>query len=348
MIQLIHLHKSYTLPDGKQIAALKGIDLSVNRGEIFGVIGQSGAGKSTLIRCINRLETPDSGQVMIQGEDITRLNKAQLRVARRRIGMIFQHFNLLGSCTVYQNIAFPLSLAKESPAYIAARVDALLDLTGLAARKNHYPHELSGGQKQRVAIARALANNPHLLLSDEATSALDPETKHQILQLLKKINAELGLTILLITHEMRVIKEICHRLAIIEEGRIVECAPVLNFFSDPQTGTAKKFARRFALHDLPEKLQVRLIDQAAEKAIPLWRLSFLGKAAEAPLIAQLGRLFSLDLSILQAQIEQIRDETVGVMLVEVNGLPEKVIAGKAYLHEKGIHVEEVGYVRSLD
>lgn len=348
MIQLINLHKSYLLPDGKHITALKGVDLSVQRGEILGVIGQSGAGKSTLIRCVNRLETPDSGKVLIQDEDITCLNKAQLRIARRRIGMIFQHFNLLGSCTVYENIAFPLSLVKASPAHIAKRVGMLLDLTGLSARRKHYPHELSGGQKQRVAIARALANNPHILLSDEATSALDPETKHQILQLLKKINAELGLTILLITHEMGVIKEICHRLAILEGGRIIETSPVLDFFSDPHTDTAKKFARTFVLHELPEKLQTRLIDQAAEGAIPLWRLSFLGKAAEAPLIAQLGRLFSLDLSILQAHIEQIRDETVGVMLVEVNGLPEKVIVGKQYLHEKGIHVEEVGYVRSAD
>lgn len=348
MIELTDLYKSYSLPDGTPIAALKGINLSVKRGEIFGVIGQSGAGKSTLIRCVNRLETPDSGKVIVDGQEITNLDKKSLRTARRNIGMIFQHFNLLNTRTVYQNIAFPLELAKKSSSCIADRVHLLLDLIGLTERKNHYPSELSGGQKQRVAIARALADHPHVLLSDEATSALDPETKHTILQLLKKINVTLGVTILLITHEMSVIKEICHRLAILENGIIVEESAVLNFFSNPQTTTAKKFARTFALHDLPENFRERLVDQQAEKAIPLWRLSFLGKAAEAPLIAQLTRLFSLDLSILQAQIEQIRDETVGVLLVKVEGTFEKIMAGKQYLHEKGIYVEELGYVRSTD
>jgi D-methionine transport system ATP-binding protein len=297
---------------------------------------------------VNRLETPDSGKVIVDGEDITRLDKTQLRAARRQIGMIFQDFNLLNHCTVYQNIAFPLTLTKKSATYIKERVHRLLQLTSLSARQNHYPAELSGGQKQRVAIARALANNPPVLLSDEATSALDPETKHHILQLLKKINLELGITILLITHEMGVVKEICHRLAILENGKIIEESPVLDFFSNPQTTTAKNFARTFALHDLPKKLGERLTQIAVEKARPLWRLSFLGKAAETPLITELGRIFSLNVSILQAQIEQIRDETVGMMLVEISGTSEKILAGKKYLQENNIHVEELGYVRSDD
>jgi D-methionine transport system ATP-binding protein len=347
MIELTNLHKSYLLPDNNTVSALKGVNLSVKRGEIFGVIGQSGAGKSTLIRCINRLETPDAGVVRVDGQNLLQLDKNQLRTARRHIGMIFQHFNLLSSSTVYQNIALPLALAGEKTQHIQTRVHSLLDLVGLFERKNHYPSELSGGQKQRVAIARALANHPRVLLSDESTSALDPETKHNILQLLKKINAELAVTILLITHEMGVIKEICHRLAILEQGLIVDEASVADFFSNPQTETAKKFARTFALKDLPEKLRVRWLDQPNETALPLWRLSFLGSAAEAPLISQLSRLFALDLSILQAQIEQIRDEMVGVLVVEVTGTPENIAEGKRYLYEKGVAIEEVGYVRPV-
>lgn len=349
MIKLTNLHKSYSLPNNTRVEALKGVNLTVKRGEIFGIVGESGAGKSTLIRCVNRLETPDSGEVIVDGQDLMRLNNTQLRAARRNIGMIFQHFNLLNTRTVYENIAFPLELLKSTEGTvinIAERTHALMDLTGLTERKNHYPAELSGGQKQRVAIARALACNPHVLLSDEATSALDPETKHNILQLLTQINVELGLTILLITHEMAVIKEICHRLAILENGEIVEESHVLDFFSRPQTATARKFARAFALHDLPQNLRDRLTDSQAEKAIPLWRLSFLGKTAEAPFISYLAREFSLDLNILQAQIEQIRDETVGVMLVEADGLPEKIAQGKNHLNESGVYVEEIGYVRS--
>lgn len=351
MIQLTKLHKSYRLPNNTRVDALKGINLTIKRGEIFGIVGESGAGKSTLIRCVNRLETPDAGEVIVDGQDLMGLDDAQLRAARRNIGMIFQHFNLLNTRTVYQNIAFPLELLRSSgdtDASIMERTRALMDLTGLTERKNHYPAELSGGQKQRVAIARALACNPHVLLSDEATSSLDPETKHNILQLLTKINTELGLTILLITHEMAVIKEICHRLAILENGQIAEESHVLDFFSRPQTATARKFARAFALHDLPQNLRDRLTDSQAEKAFPLWRLSFIGKAAEAPFISYLAREFSLNLSILQAQIEQIRDETVGVMLVEADGLPEKIAQGKNYLHKNGVYVEEIGYVRCVN
>ncbi len=345
MIELRELHKQYSLPDHTAIEALKGINLTVKPGEIFGIIGESGAGKSSLIRCVNGLETPNAGQVIINGQHLMQLNKPQLRQMRRNIGMIFQHFNLLASRTVYENIAFPLELTKTPPAVIAKKVDELMALTGLSGHQHHYPHELSGGQKQRVAIARALANQPLVLLSDEATSALDPETTHQILQLLKKINAELGLTILLITHEMGVIKEICHRLAILEHGNIIEEAHVLDFFNRPQTNTAKRFIRDFSLHELPEHLRARLIDKKMEGAVPLWRLSFLGDAAESPLVTHLIRHFSLSLNILQARIERIRDKTVGVMLLEVEGQPEDLLSGKQYLNEKEVHVEEIGYVQ---
>lgn len=345
MIELRHLRKAFTRPNKTQVDALKDVNLTVAHGEIYGIIGESGAGKSTLIRCVNRLESPDSGQVIVNGQDLVQLNKSQLRTARRQIGMIFQHFNLLNSRTVYQNVAFPLKLAGHKSSTIADRVHALLELTGLMERKNHYPSELSGGQKQRVAIARALANHPTVLLSDEATSALDPETKHTILQLLKKINHELGVTILLITHEMLVIKEICHRLAILEDGKIVEQSNVLDFFSHPQSRMAKKFAYAFALHDLPDSLKHRLTTEQSENAIPLWRMSFLGEATRVPLIARLAREFSLNLNILQAHIEEIRDELVGVMLVEADGRPENIAQGIQLLNDKGIYVELIGYVR---
>lgn len=346
MIILDHLYKSFLSPNHTPIAALDDVNLHIRRGEIFGVIGESGAGKSTLIRCVNRLENPDAGRVIVDDQDVTAMNKKQLRAARRNIGMIFQHFNLLSTRTVYGNIAFALELAGIPTTKISKRVHDLLELTGLTERKNHYPSELSGGQKQRVAIARALANRPKVLLSDEATSALDPETKHTILQLLKKINIEFGLTILLITHEMSVIKEICHRLAVLENGKIVEESPVLDFFSRPQTATAKKFARVSALHELPQKLQNCLITQAGENTIPVWRMSFLGTASETPLIALVAREFSLQLNILQAHIEEIRDETLGVMLVEANGTPEQIHTGKQFLQDKGVYIEEIGYVRA--
>jgi D-methionine transport system ATP-binding protein len=348
MIKLSQLYKSYTLPDGKRMEALRDINLEIQAGEIFGVVGESGAGKSTLIRCVNRLEQPDAGQVIVDGQDLMQLNADELRQARRRIGMIFQHFNLLSARTVAENIAFPLELAGTPKADIEKRVDELLALVGLSARKHHYPNQLSGGQKQRVAIARALANHPTVLLSDEATSALDPETKHSILQLLKRINAQLGVTILLITHEMSVIKEVCHRLAVLEKGQIVEQANVLDFFSRPQTTTAKKFAYQIARHHLPESLQARLVAEPNASSMPLWQFSFVGKVAEVPFISHLSREFALNLNILQAQIEQISSETVGVMLVEVSGDAQQVAKGKQFLTEQGIYVEQIGYVRAAD
>ncbi len=242
MIQIEGLTKSYATPDGA-IAALKNVNLAIDQGDIFGIIGFSGAGKSTLIRCLNRLEEPDTGKIIIGDQEITALNKAQLRQARKKIGMIFQHFNLFDSKTVFENIAFPLAVAGDSRRRINQRVGELLELVQLQDKANAYPMQLSGGQKQRVGIARALANNPEVLLSDEATSALDPKTTYSILELLRSINDRLNLTIVLITHEMDVLRRVCNRVAVLEDGEITETGSVKELFTNPQTDTTKLFVQ---------------------------------------------------------------------------------------------------------
>ncbi len=242
MIQIEGLTKSYATPDGA-IAALKNVNLAIDQGDIFGIIGFSGAGKSTLIRCLNRLEEPDTGKIIIGAQEITALNKPQLREARKKIGMIFQHFNLFDSKTVFENIAFPLAVAGDSRRRISQRVGELLELVQLQDKANAYPMQLSGGQKQRVGIARALANNPEVLLSDEATSALDPKTTYSILELLRSINNRLNLTIVLITHEMDVLRRVCNRVAVLEDGKITETGSVKELFTNPQTDTTKLFVR---------------------------------------------------------------------------------------------------------
>lgn len=240
MILVEQLSKTYLTTKGS-VSALDRIDLEIATGEIYGIIGVSGAGKSTLIRCMNRLEEPDSGRIWIGGEDITQLSGRRLRKARQKIGMIFQHFNLLDGKTVYQNVAFPLVVAGHPRELIRRRVREILDLVKLSDKAEAYPAQLSGGQKQRVGIARALANDPDVLLSDEATSALDPETTYSILELLKDINRQLKLTIVLITHELEVLQHICDSMAVIENGRIVESGPVAKLFLNPKSDTARRF-----------------------------------------------------------------------------------------------------------
>jgi len=240
VIRIQELSKMYITPSSK-IVALENVNLQIQQGDIFGVIGFSGAGKSTLIRCLNRLEEPDSGKIMIAGQDITAMNKKELQLARRKIGMIFQQFNLLDAKTVFENVAFPLQVSNYPKKQIKSRVEEILDLVGLANKSKAYPLQLSGGQKQRVGIARALSNEPSVLLSDEATSALDPQTTYSILELLKDINQKLGLTIVLITHELDVLKHICNHMAVIEHGRIVETGVVEKFFLNPESDTAKRF-----------------------------------------------------------------------------------------------------------
>jgi D-methionine transport system ATP-binding protein len=339
MIELVHLNKTFNA----ELEVLKDINLSVSAGQIFGVIGPSGAGKSTLIRCVNLLERPTSGQVIVDGIDLTKLAPHQLRNERKHIGMIFQHFNLIATKTVYENIALPLEIAKFSRQDIIKAVQPLLELTGLNDKKNFYPHHLSGGQKQRVAIARALACKPKVLLSDEATSALDPHTTHSILQLLKDINARLGVTILLITHEMNVVKEICHRLAILENGSIIEEADVLEFFSKPKTEIAKQFIRSSLAHNLPDIIQQRLRTESSTTSDVLLRLSFVGSAAQEPLIAHMAKNFNIDINILQANIEVIRDAIIGVMLIQVPNVQDKLLQAIQFLEAKKVYVEVVGH-----
>jgi D-methionine transport system ATP-binding protein len=242
MIEVKNLSKTFITSNSKT-QALDNINLKSEKGDIFGIIGFSGAGKSTLIRCLNRLEEPDSGSVLVEGKDITNMDKKELRNARRKIGMIFQQFNLLDSRTVFENIAFPLEIAGMRKQEIRSRVEEILQMVGLADKAGSFPSQLSGGQKQRVGIARALANEPDVLLSDEATSALDPMTTYSILELLKEINRKLNLTIVLITHELDVLNHICRNMAVIEQGRIVESGPTEKFFTNPESDTAKSFVR---------------------------------------------------------------------------------------------------------
>ncbi|MDQ2994352.1 MAG: methionine ABC transporter ATP-binding protein [Pseudomonadota bacterium] len=343
MITLQHVSKSYRSGD-HTVTALDDINLTIQPGKIFGVIGPSGAGKSTLIRCVNLLERPDQGKVIIDGEELTAKSPDALRLARKKIGMIFQSFNLISSANVFDNIALPLRLIGTSASKITQLVAPLLELTGLTDKSQTYPSQLSGGQKQRVAIARALVSQPHVLLSDEATSALDPETTHAILALLKHINSQLGVTILLITHEMHVVKETCHDLAIMEHGKIIEQADVIEFFGNPQTELAKRFIQKDAKTHLPEAIKARLTDTIAAHTNPLWHLSFLGASAQEPLIAHLMQKLGITLNILQANIELIRDQTMGTMVVEVEAHGDKLSEGLAFLRNKGVHVEEIGYV----
>ncbi|MDR6225557.1 methionine ABC transporter ATP-binding protein [Desmospora profundinema] len=253
MIELTDIHKEFPAQDGSgPVSALSGLDIHVKRGEIFGIIGRSGAGKSTLLRMVNGLETPTSGEVRVDGQAIHRLREQELRQARLGIGMIFQHFNLLWSRTVRDNIAFPLEVAGKPKDQIRERVEELLERVGLKERADAYPSQLSGGQKQRVGIARALANEPKVLLCDEATSALDPETTSSILQLLREINRDTGITLLLITHEMSVVQSICQRVAVMDEGKVIETGDVKEIFDHPRHSVTAQFVKQTLLGD-PER-----------------------------------------------------------------------------------------------
>ena len=348
MIKLENLHKTYRTDTGS-LEALRGVSAHIREGEVFGVIGKSGAGKSTLIRCINMLERPTAGSVVVDGEELTTMPERQLREVRKKIGMIFQHFNLLSSRTVYENVAFPLELAGTAATEIAAAVDPLLELVGLADKRHQYPAQLSGGQKQRVGIARALASQPKVLLCDEATSALDPQTTHSILTLLKDINQRLGLTVVLITHEMQVIKEICDRVAVIENGLIIEEGSVVDLFIRPQTATTREFIRTIVNHELPELFSDL---QFSPTPLPggslMLRLSFIGSSANEPVIAGLVRRFSVDVNILSGNIDHLKNTPFGTLLVELSGDGAAVQAALNYLNAKELGIEVIGYVAGND
>lgn len=344
MIEVVNLKKEYISKSARHIA-LDGINMTVQSGEIFGIIGRSGAGKSTLIRCLNLLEYPTEGSVSINGVDLTKLSEEQLRKQRQKIGMIFQHFNLLSSRTIFENVAFPLEIQGASKSHINKKVSELLDLVGLSQKSHDYPSQLSGGQKQRVAIARALACDPVALLSDEATSALDPETTDQILDLLKKLNKELGITIVLITHEMEVIRKICDRVAIIEHGKIQEMGPVPEMFLNPKTPIAKSFTENSMRMVLPAEIKEKLhADPYAKEGLsPVVKLTFMGEEITEPVIAELNSKYNVACNILQANIERIQQQTVGVTVCHILGHKEDWEQAIGSLHKTHIKVEVLGY-----
>lgn len=313
MIEFQHVQKTYQAA-GRQIPALKATNLKIDDGQVFGLIGHSGAGKSTLLRLINRLEEPTSGRIVVAGTDITALDAKGLRAFRRQVGMIFQHFNLLSSRTVAQNVAMPLELAGESQALIKARVTELLARVGLSQHAHKYPAQLSGGQKQRVGIARALATDPKILLCDEATSALDPQTTAQVLQLLAEINRELKLTIVLITHEMDVIRRVCDRVAVMDDGCIVEQGTVAEVFLHPKHPTTQRFVRE-AEH-VDEQGQQDDFSQVPGRIV---RLTFQGAATYAPLLGQVARETGVDYSILAGRIDHIKDLPYGQLTLALTG-----------------------------
>ncbi|MBS7073783.1 MAG: methionine ABC transporter ATP-binding protein MetN [Haemophilus parainfluenzae] len=345
MIKLNNITKIFTLPD-KKLTALDNVSLHVPKGQICGVIGASGAGKSTLIRCVNLLERPTHGAVIIDDVDLTQLSDAELVKTRRQIGMIFQHFNLLTSRTVFENVALPFELENKSKAEIQEKTTALLALVGLSDKHNVYPANLSGGQKQRVAIARALASDPKVLLCDEATSALDPATTQSILKLLKEINRTLGITILLITHEMEVVKRICDQVAVIDKGRLIEQGTVSEIFSNPKTELAQEFISSTFHITLPEEYLENLSDTPKHaKSYPIIKFEFTGRSVDAPLLSQASKKFGVELSILTSQIDYAGGVKFGFTIAEVEGDEDAITQAKVYLMENNVRVEVLGYVQ---
>lgn len=333
VIEIKDLVKSYESNKGT-VLGVDHVSLSIAKGEIFGMIGYSGAGKSSLLRCLNLLEKPTSGGIFIDGVELTSLNHAELRQARLKIGMIFQHFYLVSSKTVFENVAFALKAAKKTKAEINQRVLALLEMVGLSDKKDAYPSQLSGGQKQRVAIARALANEPNVLLCDEATSALDPTTTQSILRLLKKINEELGLTIVLITHEMEVVKEICDRVAVMEAGKVIEEGPVYEIFANPIKRLTKDFINSILQFELPENLITN------RKGLII-KIQFKGKVAEESLVSDMLQNFNINGNILHGKIEYIKGTPLGIFIMEVRGNDLEIGRALEYLKIRTDNVEVI-------
>ncbi|MVP01085.1 methionine ABC transporter ATP-binding protein [Paenibacillus lutrae] len=333
MIKLQQLRKEYR-SGSHTTHALEEINLTIAKGEIFGIIGHSGAGKSTLLRSINLLERPTEGKVIVDGVDLTSLSTKRLQEQRRRIGMIFQHFNLLSSATVEENIAFPLRLAGTSKSAVKARVRELLNLVGLGEQGRKYPAQLSGGQKQRVGIARALATNPDVLLCDEATSALDPQTTNSILALLLDINSKLNITIVLITHEMHVIRSICDRVAVIHAGQIVEQGPVAEVFLKPRHGVTKQFIEQVAD---PVELDAAAADQT--DAGTVIQINFLGETTYDPILSRAVQQTGVTFSILQGTISRMKNTPYGQLVVRLQGPAEAAEQTIVLLRESGLDVE---------
>ena len=332
MITIKNLSKIYET-DGKKVEALKDINLVINDGDIFGIMGLSGAGKSSLLRCINMLERPTKGEVLINNINIGELKSPDLRNIRKKIGMIFQHFNLLMNSTVYDNIAFPMKLSGKKNSEIESKVEELLKVVELEDKKYAYPSQLSGGQKQRVGIARALANNPDILLSDEATSALDPSTTESILELLKSINRKYGITIIIITHEMQVIKKICRNVAVLEDGVIVESGSVFDIFSNPKTAISKKF-----LKDMISEYPVDVF-QDRKPNEKILKVTFTGDSAEKPFISQIVKKYNVDANIIGGKIETIQDTKFGSLIIKITGDELNLNSAINYLYENKLGIE---------
>ncbi len=333
MIEVKNLVKIYETKKEK-VVGVDHVSLKINRGEIFGIVGYSGAGKSSLLRCLNLLEKPNSGEIIVDGLSLTKLNNKELRKARLKIGMIFQHFHLVKSKTVFENIAFALKAAHKSKAEIEERVTVLLDMVGLSDKRDVYPAQLSGGQKQRVGIARALANNPSVLLCDEATSALDPSTTKSILNLLKKINRELGITIVLITHEMEVVKEICDRMAIMQDGKIVEEGPVYEIFANPVQPLTKEFINSVLQFELPDYL----LSNRKGKII---KIQFKGSVAEEAVVSEVFQRFKVKGNILHGKIEYIQETPLGIFIMEVLGESAEVEKAIEYIKLRTENLEVI-------
>ncbi|QFF99840.1 methionine ABC transporter ATP-binding protein [Psychrobacillus glaciei] len=338
MISLKNVSKKFSTKQGT-IVAVDDVNLDIKKGEIFGIIGYSGAGKSTMIRLLNGLEKPTSGQIIVNNKEITSINEEKLRQVRQKVSMIFQHFNLLWSRTVAENISFPLEIAGISKVERFARVKELLELVGLDGRGDYYPSQLSGGQKQRVGIARALANRPEVLLCDEATSALDPETTDSILDLLVSINEKLGLTIVLITHEMQVIQKICNRVAVMENGLVVEEGDVLEVFQNPQQAITKRFVSQVS-----ETNQAKQTIQNLGELYPngkLIKLVFVGDQTEQPILSRLIKQFDLEVNIVQGNISHTKSGAYGTLILQLDGDAKAIDEGIRFIHEQKVNTEVI-------
>lgn len=338
MITIQDVSKTFVV-NKESVHALQHVSLTINKGDIFGIIGFSGAGKSTLLRMVNALEVPTSGHVEVDGHNINELSFNQLRQVRKRIGMIFQQFNLLNSKTVYDNIAIPLILNKVPKEQIAARVKELLKFVNLSSKADAYPGELSGGQKQRVGIARALATEPSILLCDEATSALDPDTTESILQLLEKVNRELGITIMIVTHEINVIQKICNRVAVMEHGHLIESGSVLDVFSKPQKETTRRFVRTVIPDQIPSSVLETL--KADTRNYTILRMNFLGNNTTENVLYQINKTINVESSVLFANVTELQHTVLGIFIVQFIGEDTATGQVKEYLMAQGVEWQEV-------
>lgn len=341
MIRLENVSKTFT-DSNKEVHAVNNVSLTINDGDIFGIIGFSGAGKSTLVRCINLLEKPTDGKVFVDDAEITALSGKELRKARKKIGIIFQHFNLMPSRTIFGNVAYPLRGSGLSKEEIKEKVHHLLELVGISEKENAFPSQLSGGQKQRVAIARALANDPNILLCDEATSALDPQTTKSILKLLQQLNQTLGITVVVITHEMAVVKEICNRVAVMDHGDVVEEGEVFHVFASPKEPLTRSFIKTTSnLQKIEELIAADSPVVATKKGELIVRLSYVEKNTSEPLISTVTQKFGIILNIVFADVEIVQNAPIGGTVAIVSGESSRIDEALQYLRDKNVGVEVI-------